>query len=122
LRIASSPPGYAECPVETGASSLKIEIEPHNYGYGFGALIGSTQTPNSSFADLWGKLAFHYKSNPEVIFGLMNEPHDQSAAAWLSSANAAIAAIRSAGATQQILVPDSYWDMHGRGPPRTMHR
>jgi endoglucanase len=89
---------------------LKIEIEPHNYGYGFGALIGSTQTPNSSFADLWGKLAFHYKSNPEVIFGLMNEPHDQSATVWLSSANAAIAAIRSAGATQQILVPGSYWD------------
>jgi hypothetical protein len=26
---------------------LKIEIEPHNYGYGFGTLIGSTQTPNS---------------------------------------------------------------------------
>src|SRR4051794_35107894 len=24
---------------------LKIEIEPHNYGYGFGALIGSPQTP-----------------------------------------------------------------------------
>jgi hypothetical protein len=89
---------------------LKIEIEPHNYGYGFGALIGSAQTPNSSFADLWGKLAFHYKSNPDVIFGLMNEPHDQSATVWLSSANAAIAAIRSAGATQQILVPGSYWD------------
>jgi endoglucanase len=89
---------------------LKIEIEPHNYGYGFGALIGSAQTPNSSFADLWGKLAVHYKSNPDVIFGLMNEPHDQSATEWLSSANAAIAAIRSAGAAQQILVPGSYWD------------
>ena len=90
---------------------LKIEIEPHNYGYGFGALIGSAETPNSSFADLWGKLAFHYKSNPDVMFGLMNEPHDQSASAWLSSANAAIAAIRSAGAvSQEILVPGSYWD------------
>ena len=89
---------------------LKIEIEPHNYGYGFGALIGSAQTPNSSFADLWGELAIHYKSNPEVIFGLMNEPHDQSASAWLGSANAAIAAIRNAGAMQEILVPGSYWD------------
>jgi endoglucanase len=90
---------------------LKIEIEPHNYGYGFGALIGSTQTPNSSFADLWGKLAFHFKANPDVMFGLMNEPHDQSASVWLGSANAAIAAIRSAGATtQEILVPGSYWD------------
>ena len=89
---------------------LKIEIEPHNYGYGFGALIGSAQTPNSSFADFWGKLGVHYKSNPDIIFGLMNEPHDQSASAWLGSANAAIAAIRNAGATQEILVPGSYWD------------
>ncbi|HVD85266.1 MAG TPA: cellulase family glycosylhydrolase, partial [Bradyrhizobium sp.] len=56
-------------------------------------------------------LAFHYQSNPDVMFGLMNEPHDQSASAWLGSANAAIAAIRGAGAvSQEILVPGSYWD------------
>jgi Ca2+-binding RTX toxin-like protein len=90
---------------------LKIEIEPHDYGYGFGALIGSAQTPNSAFADLWGKLAAHFQSNSGVIFGLMNEPHDQSASAWLGSANTAIAAIRGAGAmSQEILVPGSYWD------------
>jgi aryl-phospho-beta-D-glucosidase BglC (GH1 family) len=92
------------------SKGLKIEIEPHNYGYGFGALIGSAQTPNSSFADFWGKLAFHYKSNPDIIFGLMNEPHDQSASAWLGSTNAAISAIRNTGASQQILVQGSYWD------------
>src|SRR4051794_21830114 len=40
----------------------------------------------------------------------MNEPHDQSASAWLGSANTAITAIRSTGAAQQILVPGSYWD------------
>jgi hypothetical protein len=41
----------------------------------------------------------------------MNEPHDQSATTWLGSANAAIAAIRGAGAvSQEILVPGSYWD------------
>src|SRR5262245_61066273 len=90
---------------------LKIEIEPHDYGYGFGALIGSAQTPNSAFADFWSKLAQHFEANANVIFGLMNEPHDQSATAWLGSANAAIAAIRSAGAvSQEILVPGSYWD------------
>ena len=94
----------------TTGKGLKIEIEPHNYGYGFGALIGSAQTPNAAFADLWGKLAFHYQSNPSVIFGLMNEPHDQSASVWLGSANAAIEAIRAAGASQEILVPGSYYD------------
>jgi endoglucanase len=94
----------------TTGKGLKIEIEPHNYGYGFGALIGSAQTPNSAFADVWGKLALHFKTNSDVIFGLINEPHDQSAGAWLGSANAAIAAIRNAGAVQEILVPGSYWD------------
>lgn len=89
---------------------FKIEIEPHNYGYGFGALIGSPTTPNSYFADLWGKLAIHYKSNPDVIFGLMNEPHVQTANEWLLSVNDAIAAIRGAGATQHILVPGTNWD------------
>ena len=88
---------------------LKIEIELHDYGFGFGGEIGP-QTPNSSFTDVWGKLAAHFTSNPGVIFGLMNEPHVQSAADWLVSANAAIAAIRSAGALQEILVPGSYWD------------
>ena len=93
------------------SKGLKIEIEPHDYGYGFGALIGSAQTPNSAFADFWSKLAQHFEANPNVIFGLMNEPHDQSASDWLGSANAAIAAIRSAGAvSQEILVPGSYWD------------
>jgi endoglucanase len=94
----------------TTGKGLKIEIEAHNYGYGFGALIGSAQTPDTAFADLWGKLAFHYQSNPSVIFGLMNEPHDQSASVWLGSANAAIAAIRAAGASQEILVPGSHYD------------
>src|SRR5690349_22436644 len=27
---------------------LKVDIDPHNYGKGFGALIGSAQTPNSA--------------------------------------------------------------------------
>jgi endoglucanase len=89
---------------------FRIEIEPHDYGKGFGALIGSAQTPNSAFADLWSKLAQHFAGNPRVIFGLMNEPHEQPAADWLGSANAAIGAIRGAGATQEILVPGSYWD------------
>lgn len=91
------------------SKGIKVVLDVHNYGYGYGSLIGSAQTPNSSFADFWGKLAGHFADNPDVIFGLMNEPHDQSAAEWLGSANAAIAAIREAGATQQILVPGSYW-------------
>ena len=92
------------------SKGLKVDLDPHDFGYGFGNLIGSPQTPNSAFADFWGRLAGHFESNPNVIFGLMNEPHDQSASAWLVSVNDAIAAIRNSGATQEILVPGSYWD------------
>ena len=51
---------------------LKVDLDVHNYGSG--NLIGSAQTPNAAFADLWGKL-WHFEFNPNVIFGLMNEPH-----------------------------------------------
>ena len=56
------------------------------------------------------QLAAHFVDDSNVIFGLMNEPNQQSATQWLGSANAAIAAIRDAHATQEILVPGSYWD------------
>jgi len=92
------------------SKGLKVDLDVHNYGFGFGNLIGTAQTPNAAFADLWGKLAGHFEANANVIFGLMNEPHDQSATTWLVSVNDAIAAIRSTGATQEILVPGSYYD------------
>ncbi|MET0427537.1 MAG: glycoside hydrolase family 5 protein, partial [Microvirga sp.] len=87
---------------------VKVVLDPHNYGYAYGGLIGTTVS-NASFADFWSKLAGHYKDASNVVFGLMNEPHDQSAAQWVVSANAAVAAIRDTGATQMILVPGSYW-------------
>ncbi|ACA15596.1 Cellulase [Methylobacterium sp. 4-46] len=93
------------------AKGMKVILDPHDYGAGYGHLIGSPETPDSAFADFWGKLAGHFSANPNLIFGLMNEPYAQSATQWLGSANAAIAAIRAAGATsQEILVPGSYWD------------
>src|SRR5262249_53681040 len=50
--------------------------------------------------------------NPKVIFGLMNEPvgSTMTSATWEASAQAAINAIRAAGATNLILVPSTYWD------------
>ncbi|HEX4766491.1 MAG TPA: cellulase family glycosylhydrolase, partial [Lichenihabitans sp.] len=62
------------------------------------------------FADLWGKLAGHFAGSPNVIFGLMNEPQQSSAAGWLQSVNGAIASIRAAGARQEVLVPGIGWD------------
>lgn len=93
------------------SKGIMVVLDVHNYGKGHGGyLIGSPQVPNSAFADLWGKLATYFKNDSNVMFGLMNEPYEQTAAQWLVSVNAAIAAIRGAGATQKILVPGSYWD------------
>jgi aryl-phospho-beta-D-glucosidase BglC (GH1 family)/20S proteasome alpha/beta subunit len=93
------------------AKGIKVILDPHDFGYAYGNQVGSTALPNSAFANLWGQLAGHFASDPNVLFGLMNEPNDISATQWLGSVNAAIGAIRSAGATtQQILVPGTYWD------------
>ncbi|MBR0737671.1 glycoside hydrolase family 5 protein [Bradyrhizobium liaoningense] len=93
------------------AKGQHVIIDVHNYGYGYGNLIGTEQTPISSFADLWGKLAGVFADNPNIVFGLMNEPQLQSADIWLSAVNAAIASIRANGAiSQEVLVPGLYWD------------
>ena len=92
-----------------GGQGMKVDLDVHNFGYGYGSPVGSPGTPDSSFSDLWSKLASHFVGSPNVIFGLMNEPHAQSAAQWLTTANGAIAAIRAAGATQEILVPGTHF-------------
>ncbi len=88
---------------------VTVVIDPHNYGYGYGNLIGSAGTPTAAFANLWLRLATHYATTPNVLYGLVNEPHVQAPSEWLAPANAAIAAIRAAGATQEILVPGTHY-------------
>jgi endoglucanase len=84
-------------------------LDPHNYARYFGEVIGSANLLPAAFADFWEKLAAEFKDNPNVIFGLMNEPHNMTTESWLEAANAAIAAIRSTGATNLILVPGNGW-------------
>jgi aryl-phospho-beta-D-glucosidase BglC (GH1 family)/20S proteasome alpha/beta subunit len=104
--------GYIDNVVNYAASKgIDVILDPHDYGDAYGSQIGSAAVPNSAFANFWGQLAGHFASNSNVLFGLMNEPHDISATQWLGSVNAAISAIRASGATsQQILVPGTYWD------------
>ncbi len=83
---------------------LAVILEPANFGYGYGGLIGAG-TPDTAFADLWRRIAAHYRGRRQVLFGLMNEPHDQAPGEWRHSAQAAIDAIRGTGARQEILVP-----------------
>jgi len=102
----------------TGQGSYVI-LDPHNFARYYPPLddyessstgiVGSPEVPNTAFADFWSRLAGRYKNNGRVIFNLMNEPNNMPTEQWLSAANAAIAAIRAAGADNLILVPGNGW-------------
>ncbi|MCW6506513.1 glycoside hydrolase family 5 protein [Lichenifustis flavocetrariae] len=86
-----------------------VAIDLHQYGTMPSGLVGRNAAATTEFVAAWSELAKRLKTTPNVVFGLMNEPNQQSASEWLSGVNAAVAAIRKAGATQLILVPGSYW-------------
>ncbi len=90
---------------EASRRRMVVILDPHNYARFYDKPIGSPEAPITAFADFWGRLASPFRGNPNVWLGLMNEPHDLPAAQWLQAANAAIAAIRRAGAKNLILVP-----------------
>jgi endoglucanase len=99
---------------------LFVILDPHNYGEMWNSelddfdMIGSEDTPNSYFADFWRRLARVYKDYPNVIFGLMNEPVNQTPQQWRDSAEAAINAIRGVATTQLILIPGTRWTTAAR--------
>ncbi|MCJ1284218.1 hypothetical protein MMC26_003549 [Xylographa opegraphella] len=86
----------------TGSHCL---IDIHNYARWNGAIIGQGGPTNDQFASLWSQLATKYASESKVLFGLMNEPHDlPDIHLWAASVQAAVTAIRTAGATSQIIL------------------
>jgi endoglucanase len=87
----------------------RVIIDFHQYGSMPSGLIGRDKQATEDFASAWAEVARRLRDHSNVIFGLMDEPHEQSAAEWLVGANAAIAAIRQAGARQLILVPGTHW-------------
>lgn len=93
---------------ETVARGGAVILDPHNYARYGDAVIGSAELPDEAFADFWRRLAAHY-ANDRVLFGLMNEPHDLPLKQWFGAAQAAIDAIRAAGARNLILVPGGSW-------------
>ncbi|RFU31855.1 hypothetical protein B7463_g4482, partial [Scytalidium lignicola] len=87
----------------TGAHCL---IDIHNYARWNGQVIGQGGPTNDQFASLWSQIAEKYANNSNIIFGVMNEPHDLTVSTWATSVQAAVTAIRQAGATtQMILLP-----------------
>lgn len=74
-------------------------------------MIGEDDGPTTSqFADVWSQIAASYRGEGRVWFGIMNEPHDlPSLSSWADAVQAAITAIRRAGAAIQ------YISLPGRG-------
>ncbi|KAF1928537.1 glycoside hydrolase family 5 protein [Didymella exigua CBS 183.55] len=95
----------------TGALCI---IDLHNYARWNGAVVGQGGPTNAQFADVWSKLATKYASTTNIAFGLMNEPHDLTMTTWAASVQAAVTAIRKAGATSQyILLPGTDYTSAG---------
>ncbi len=91
------------------AKGARVILNPHNFARYNNNLVGSTTVPNGAFADLWKRLAAKYAGNTNVLFNLVNEPNTMPTEQWVSAANAAIAAIRTAGAHNTIIVPGNAW-------------
>jgi endoglucanase len=87
----------------------KVVLNPANFARYYGNTIGSAQVPNLVFADFWRRLAQPLAANPRVMFNLVNEPNTMPTEQWVSAANAAIAAIRAAGAPNVIIAPGNDW-------------
>lgn len=102
----------------TTAKGIHVILEPHNFARYYPdpgnfqssaqGLIGSYY-PNPVFSNFWWRVADIYKTNQHVIFNLMNEPNAMPTEQWVAAANAAIAGIRAAGATNLIQVPGNQW-------------
>jgi endoglucanase len=98
------------------ATGAYCAIDIHNFARFNGQIIGQSSggPTDAQFADLWTQLATKYKSSTKVIFGLMNEPHDIDITTWAATCQAAVTAIRNAGATSQmILLPGNNFTSAG---------
>lgn len=97
------------------ATGATCAIDIHNFARVNRGIIGQGGPPDAQFADLWSQLATKYKSNTKVIFGLMNEPHDLDVPTWSNTVQAAVTAIRNAGASaQMILLPGTNFSSAGQ--------
>jgi endoglucanase len=89
---------------------MRYYPDPNNFQTSAQGLVGvDPNVPVSAFADFWGRVADHYKENDRVVFNLMNEPNTMQTADLVVAENAAIAAIREAGAENLVLVPGNQW-------------
>jgi endoglucanase len=113
------------------AASLgaSVVLDVHNYGrYSSAAgiqTLGDSLT-DADFSNLWSQLGAAFSGDANVIFDLMNEPHDMSTETVVNFTNSALAAIRAAGATNLALVEGNgysgghSWEQNWYGTPNSV--
>jgi endoglucanase len=90
----------------TGARGAYAVIDPHNYGRFYDEII----TDVEGFGAWWTTVATRFANNANVIFDTNNEYHDMDMQLVVDLNQAAIDAIRGAGATSQyIFVEGNAW-------------
>src|SRR6516165_8261014 len=120
---------------QANAAGWLTIIDLHNYNrYAVGAfnaagvlvatyqqrIFGDGLLDTSHLIDVLTKIAAMFLGNPDVVFNIMNEPHDFPVISdtWFSNSQSVIDAIRGTGADQLILVPNSrgsdvdHWDTY----------
>ncbi|KAF2995149.1 hypothetical protein E8E14_004290 [Neopestalotiopsis sp. 37M] len=86
-------------------------IDIHNFARWNGGIIGQGGPSDDQFVSLWTQLASKYATNDNIVFEIMNEPHDLDIDLWAQTCQKVVTAIRNAGATSQmILLPGTNFD------------
>ncbi|KAK7756471.1 hypothetical protein SLS62_001697 [Diatrype stigma] len=81
-------------------------VDPHNFGRYYGEIISDVE----GFGAWWATVAARYADNDLVVFDTNNEYHDMDNTLVYQLNQAAVDAIRGAGATSQyIFVEGNSW-------------
>jgi endoglucanase len=99
-----------------GTKGMYVVLDPHEYGARYDAASKTKKfygvkggLPASQFGNFWKRVALEFKTYPNVIYGLMNEPHIQTPKEWRAVAEYGIYGIRKAQAKQLILISGTSW-------------
>jgi endoglucanase len=105
---------YADLVGQYVGKGMTVIIDMHSsMRYGVDKkIIGSNvqgAPTTAQYAAAWSAIAQQFKGQPKVVFDLMNEPYEMSTKTILQNYNAAIAAIRSTGAKNLVLLEGNGW-------------